>query len=156
MTRKKPAIHVGGAAAVPPPSPLQKATNKAKVLVVEDYEDAREMYQEFLEFEGFEVETAKDGLEALERAKHSRPDLILMDMSLPLVNGWEATRRLKEDEETADIPVVALTGHAFPGHADKAKQVGCDAFVTKPALPQDVADRIRSMLSQPRSKPRTK
>lgn len=156
MTKKKPVIRVGGAAAEPQPPPAAKPPSKAKVLVVEDYEDAREMYQEFLEYEGFEVEVAKDGLEALERAKDSRPDLILMDMSLPLVNGWEATRRLKEDDDTAGIPVVALTGHAFPGHADKAKQVGCDDFVTKPALPQDVADRIRAMLSKPKSRPKTK
>lgn len=156
MTKKKPVIRVGGAAAEPQPPPATKPPSKAKVLVVEDYEDAREMYQEFLEYEGFEVEVAKDGLEALERAKDSRPDLILMDMSLPLVNGWEATRRLKEDDDTAGIPVVALTGHAFPGHADKAKQVGCDDFVTKPALPQDVADRIRAMLSKPKSRPKTK
>ncbi len=126
---------------------------KAKVLVVEDYEDAREMYQEFLEYEGFDVDVAADGLEALERAKQSRPDVILMDMSLPLVNGWEATRRLKEDDNTADIPVMALTGHAFPGHAEKAKQVGCDAYVTKPALPEEVANRIRSMLQKSKSGP---
>lgn len=127
---------------------------KAKVLVVEDYEDAREMYQEFLEFEGFEVVVAADGLEALERAKQSRPDVILMDMSLPLLNGWEATRRLKENDTTADIPVMALTGHAFAGHAEKAKQVGCDAYVTKPALPEEVANRIRSMLQKSKSDPR--
>ncbi len=126
---------------------------KAKVLVVEDHEDSREMYQEFLEFEGYDVVVAADGLEALERAKQAKPDMILMDMSLPLVNGWEATRRLKEDDNTADIPVMALTGHAFPGHAEKAKQVGCDAYVTKPALPEEVANRIRSMLQKSKSGP---
>jgi two-component system, cell cycle response regulator DivK len=125
---------------------------KQRVLVVEDYDDAREMYTEYLEYAGFEVDTARDGQEAIERAQEGQPDIILMDMSLPLVSGWEATRRLKEDERTRAIPVVAVTGHTLPGHAQQASDAGCEAFVTKPALPADIEKQIRAMLSRTKSR----
>lgn len=105
------------------------------VLVVEDYQDAREMYAEYLRFAGFRVAEARNGIEALEKASSLSPDIILMDLALPRMDGWEATRRLKADDRTRAIPVVALTGHALAGHAEGARQAGCDAFVTKPCLP---------------------
>jgi len=125
------------------PSP----TMKPLVLVVDDYQDAREMYAEYLEFSGFRVAEAKNGQEALDKAFELRPDIILMDLSLPIIDGWEATRRLKNDDRTRTIPVVALTGHAMTGQSDEAKGAGCDAFVTKPCLPDALVDEVRRVLA---------
>jgi two-component system, cell cycle response regulator DivK len=122
---------------------------KTRVLLVDDYPDAREMYSEYLTFSGYEVVEAANGVEALQRAVEERPDIILMDLSLPVMDGWEATRRLKSDQRTADIPVVALTGHALAGISDGAKRAGCDAFITKPCLPEDLVKEIRRILDGP-------
>jgi CheY-like chemotaxis protein len=92
---------------------MNKNVARPRVLLVDDYPDAREMYSEYLEFCGFEVVEAGNGMEALQRAADENPDIILMDLSLPVMDGWEATRRLKADKPTASIPVVALTGHAL-------------------------------------------
>lgn len=119
------------------------------VLVVEDYEDAREMYAAYLQFSGYRVAEAADGLEAIEQARALLPDIILMDLALPKMDGWEATRRLKKDDRTRGIPIVALTGHALAGHAEGARQAGCDAFVTKPCLPDALVAEIKRMLSAP-------
>jgi CheY-like chemotaxis protein len=121
------------------------------VLLVDDYPDAREMYSEYLEFSGFDVVEAGNGMEALQRAVDTTPDIILMDLSLPVMDGWEATRRLKADQRTKAIPVVALTGHALAGISEGAKQAGCDAFVTKPCLPEDLVREIRKILDRPSS-----
>src|SRR5438105_13052788 len=123
-------------------------TSKARVLLVDDYPDAREMYTEYLEYSGYEVVEAANGVEALQRAIDTAPDIILMDLSLPVMDGWEATRRLKADTRTASIPVVALTGHALAGISEGAKKAGCDAFVTKPCLPEDLVKEIRKVLDQ--------
>jgi two-component system, cell cycle response regulator DivK len=117
------------------------------VLVVEDYQDAREMYSAYLQFSGFRIAEATNGVEAISKALELMPDIILMDLALPQMDGWEATRRLKDDERTRDIPIVALTGHALAGHAEGARQAGCDAFVTKPCLPDALLAEIRRMLS---------
>lgn len=116
------------------------------ILVVDDYQDAREMYAEYLQFSGFRVAEARNGNEALEQAFALKPDLILMDLSLPGMDGWEATRVLKADERTKAIPVVALTGHALAGASEGAKKAGCDSFVTKPCLPDDLVVEVRRML----------
>ena len=126
-------------------------TDKPRVLLVDDYPDAREMYAEYLDFSGFEVLEAANGMEALQRAAEGQPDIILMDLSLPVMDGWEATRRLKADKRTQDIPVVALTGHALAGISEGAKKAGCDAFVTKPCLPEDLVKEIRKVLDQQKS-----
>jgi len=120
--------------------------DKPRVLVVDDYPDAREMYSEYLMFCGFDVVQAANGVEALQLAIDEAPDIILMDLSLPVMDGWEATRRLKTDKRTGDIPVVALTGHALAGVSDGARKAGCDAFVTKPCLPEDLVKEIRRVL----------
>ena len=117
------------------------------ILVVDDYEDAREMYAEYLRFCGFRVAEARNGNEALEQVFALMPDLILMDLSLPGIDGWEATRQLKADERVRHIPVVALTGHALAGASESAKKAGCDSFVTKPCLPDDLVVEVRRMLS---------
>jgi CheY-like chemotaxis protein len=121
--------------------------NSPLVLVVEDYQDAREMYAAYLQFSGYRVAEATNGIEAIEQANELMPDIILMDLALPKMDGWEATRRLKMAEKTRHIPIVALTGHALAGHAEGARQAGCDAFVTKPCLPDALVAEIKRMLS---------
>ena len=124
--------------------------NQPLILVVDDYQDAREMYAEYLQFSGFRVAEARNGNEAVEHAFALKPDLILMDLSLPGMDGWEATRRLKADERTSQIPIVALTGHALAGASEGAKKAGCDSFVTKPCLPDDLVVEVRRMLGAAR------
>jgi two-component system, cell cycle response regulator DivK len=128
-------------------------TQNPLVLVVEDYQDAREMYAAYLQFSGYRVAEAANGLEALDKTRELMPDIILMDLALPKMDGWEATRRLKADERTKHIPIVALTGHALAGHAEGARQAGCDAFVTKPCLPDALVSEIERMLSVKRVEP---
>src|SRR4029450_6152186 len=121
---------------------------RPRVLLVDDYPDAREMYSEYLTFSGFAVVEAANGIEALQSALERTPDIILMDLSLPVMDGWEATRRLKADTRTGDIPVVALTGHALAGVSEGAKRAGCDAFVTNPCLPEDLVREVKRVLDQ--------
>ena len=133
---------------------MSKKNERLRVLLVDAYPAAREMYSEYLQFSGFDVVEATNGMEALKSAVESSPDIILMDLSLPVMDGWEATRRLKADERTASIPVVALTGHALAGMSEGAKRAGCDAFVTKPCLPEDLVKEIRRILETPTRKGR--
>ena len=116
------------------------------VLVVEDYQDAREMYAAYLQFSGYRVAEATNGIEAIEKTNELLPDIILMDLALPRMDGWEATRRLKANDRTRHIPIVALTGHALAGHAEGARLAGCDSFVTKPCLPDALVAEIQRML----------
>ena len=102
------------------------------ILIVEDNEMNRDMLSRRLERKGYEVLIAVDGEKGLEVARANRPDLILMDMSLPVVDGWEATRRLKADDRLKEIPVIALTAHAMANDRDKALEAGCDDYDTKP------------------------
>ena len=102
------------------------------VLMVEDNEMNRDMLSRRLIRRGFDVSLAVDGAEALEQVTATNPDIILMDMSLPVMDGWEVTRRLKADASTAGIPVIALTAHAMAGDRQKALDAGCDDFDTKP------------------------
>lgn len=124
----------------PPSQPL--------VLVVDDYQDAREMYAEYLKASGFRVEEARTGVEAVAKAREIKPDCILMDLSLPGIDGWEATRQLKADRSTNHIPVVAITGHASELASRDARAAGCAAFVLKPALPDAVVAEVRKALSE--------
>ena len=117
------------------------------ILVVDDYQDAREMYAEYLQYSGFRVAEARNGNEAVTQARTLKPDLILMDLSLPGMDGWEATRVLKADEATKHIPIVALTGHALAGASEGARKAGCDSFVTKPCLPDDLVVEVKRMLN---------
>ena len=102
------------------------------ILIVEDNEMNRDMLSRRLERKGYEVLIAVDGEKGLEVARAKLPDLILMDMSLPVVDGWEATRRLKADDRLKHIPVIALTAHAMANDRDKALEAGCDEYDTKP------------------------
>jgi CheY-like chemotaxis protein len=119
------------------------------VLLVEDFEDAREMYRDYLEFSGFQVETARDGREAIEKARALRPHLILMDLSLPGVDGWEATRILKDDPRTSDLVIVALSAHALAAAGERARAAGCDGFIAKPCLPTELVAEIAQHLKPP-------
>jgi CheY-like chemotaxis protein len=112
------------------------------ILVVEDFDDAREMYRDYLEFSGFRVATACDGREAIEKARLLRPQLVLMDLSLPGIDGWEATRILKGDPQTAQILIVALSAHALSTEGERARRAGCDGFIAKPCLPTDLVTEI--------------
>jgi CheY-like chemotaxis protein len=127
---------------------------KPVILIAEDFEDARELYRDYLEFSGFTVETVSNGREAIDRAVALKPDIILMDASMPVLDGWQATRELKQNAETRHIPVIALTAHAFDDARQEAKAAGCDGFVTKPCLPDDLVAKIRSMLDAGRKKTR--
>ena len=102
-----------------------------KILIVEDVEYNRDLLVQLLE-EEYEVVTAADGAAGIEAAARESPDLILMDLSLPGVDGWEATRRLKAEPETEAIPVIALTAHAMQGDEERARACGCDDYLTKP------------------------
>ena len=102
------------------------------ILVVDDYADGREMLVEYLAFRGFRVTEASGGEEALELARTIRPDVVLMDVRMPGVDGWEATRALKADSTTKDIIIVALTAHALKDEVESARAIGCDAVISKP------------------------
>ena len=125
---------------------VNDAGRKPLVLVVDDFADNREMYSEYLAFSGYDVIEATNGKEAIDAAQERLPDIIIMDLSLPVMDGWEATRRLKADERTRRIPVVALTGHALAGHSKGAREAGCDSFLAKPCLPDQLVAEIRRML----------
>jgi two-component system cell cycle response regulator DivK len=133
---------------------MTAARTPPTILLAEDFEDARELYREYLEFSGFQVLTVANGREAIERAIELQPDLILMDASMPVLDGWQATRELKANDVTRHIPVVALTAHAFDDARQQARAAGCDAFITKPCLPDDLVSQVRSVLEGPRRKPR--
>ena len=120
--------------------------DKPLVLVVDDYQDAREMYAECLDASGFRVAEAETGDEAVAKAVALHPALIIMDLSLPGMDGWTATRVIKSDTRTASIPVVALTGNARASAATLAREAGCDAFLTKPCLPDDMVAIVRQFL----------
>ena len=124
----------------------------AVVLLVDDYPDNRDIYVQFLTYSGLRVEEADNGHQALDKAFTLRPDVIVMDLSLPGLDGWEVTRRLKQDPRTRDIPVIALTGHALAGHSEGAFDAGCDAFITKPCLPERLLEEIRAIVPAARSR----
>ena len=120
--------------------------NRPRVLLVDDYPDAREMYAEYLEYSGFEVVEAGNGAEALQRAIDTSPDIILMDVDLPVINGWEAIRRLRADPRTSGIPILLLTCSTREDLAERAEEAGCDAVVSKPRRPSDLVNDVRKVL----------
>jgi CheY-like chemotaxis protein len=117
-----------------------------KILLVEDNEMNRDMLSRRLLRKGYEVIIAIDGLQGIDIAKAELPDLILMDMSLPVLDGWEATRQLKQSSETKHIPIIALTAHAMASDRDKAFQAGCDDFDTKPIEWSRLLEKIQTYL----------
>lgn len=124
-----------------------------RILLVEDNEMNRDMLSRRLERKGYTVTCAVDGQQGLERARAERPDLILMDLSLPVLDGWEATRRLKADPDLCRIPVIALTAHAMASDEQQARAAGCDDYDTKPVeLPRLLA-KIEALLRRAGSPP---
>ena len=118
----------------------------AKILLVEDNEMNRDMLSRRLERKGYEVVIAVDGQKAIDLAASVKPDLILMDMSLPVVDGWEATRRLKADALTKQIPIIALTAHAMAEDERRAREAGCNDYDTKPIELPRLLEKIAAML----------
>jgi CheY-like chemotaxis protein len=119
-----------------------------KVLLVEDNEESRDGLSRHLRRRGYEVLIAVDGRQGVDVARTEGPDLILMDMSLPVVDGWEATRQLKTDPRTQGIPVIALTAHAMAGDREKALEAGCDEYDTKPVEFARLLAKIQSLLGK--------
>lgn len=117
------------------------------VLIVEDQQELRALYAQHLTMSGFDVIEAANGAEAIDHASSSLPDVVLMDLSMPVVDGWEATRRIKGDARTAHIPIVALTAHDGSGELERATQAGCDWFVPKPCPPDALITEIRRILA---------
>jgi CheY-like chemotaxis protein len=120
-----------------------------RLLLVEDNEENRDGLSRHLQRKGFEVLVAVDGRQGVEAARTAAPDLILMDMSLPVLDGWEATRQLKAAPETRHIPVIALTAHAMAGDREKALQAGCDEYDTKPVEFARLLGKIQAFLANP-------
>ena len=119
-----------------------------KILLVEDNEMNRDMLSRRLERKGYTVATAVDGQQGVDMATSESPALILMDMSLPVLDGWEATRRIKSDERTKHIPVIALTAHAMQGDEQKAKEAGCDDYDVKPVDLARLLEKIQTLLNR--------
>jgi CheY-like chemotaxis protein len=117
-----------------------------RILLVEDNEDNRDLLSRRLVRKGYDVVCAVDGAEGVVQAVSARPDLILMDMSLPVVDGWEATRRIKADDATRAIPVIALTAHAMAGDREKALAAGCDDYDIKPIEMPRLLEKIEALL----------
>jgi CheY-like chemotaxis protein len=122
------------------------------ILLVEDNQDNRAIYRTMLEFSGYSVIGALTGEDAIRMARENHPDLILMDISIPVMDGWEATRILKGDPATTEIPVVALTAHAMEADRAQAKEVGCDGYLAKPVEPRRVVETVKELLHS-RSEP---
>jgi CheY-like chemotaxis protein len=120
-----------------------------KILLVEDDEMNRDMLSRRLMKRGYDVVIATDGQQGVEMAGREEPDIILMDMSLPVIDGWTATRALKEEPTTADIPIIALTAHAMSGDEEKARSAGCDDFDTKPVELKRLLGKIEALIERP-------
>jgi two-component system cell cycle response regulator DivK len=118
-----------------------------KILIVDDNRDSRELVVKVLKTRGYRTIEAVDGQEALEKAVAERPDLILMDRSLPKIDGYEVTRRLKNQDEFKDIPIVALTAHAMRGDREKALAAGCEGYISKPINVRQLPEQIKSYLA---------
>jgi CheY-like chemotaxis protein len=123
---------------------------KPLVLVADDFADVREMYAEFLEFAGFRVIQAQTGAEALDAARQARPDVILMDITMPGLDGFTAVTLLRQEPAFARTPILMLTAHVFEEHEAQAKAAGCSGFIRKPCLPDDLVRQVQQALQQTR------
>ena len=118
------------------------------ILVVEDDTDTRELYVDYLTYFGFRVVAVPDGVSAVAEASDLLPDLIVMDLALPYLDGWDATRQLKSQPRTARIPIVACTADAYPASAERALVAGCDVYLVKPCTPEELLKEIRRVLKR--------
>jgi two-component system, cell cycle response regulator DivK len=119
------------------------------VLIVEDHVETRAIHSLFLQTHGYRVVTAMDGFEAIRAAQESGPDMILMDISIPRLDGLSATARLKSDPATRHIPVVALTAHSYGSSGRRARDAGCDGYITKPCEPRRILREVRERIGDP-------
>ena len=126
------------------------ADSSKTVLLVEDNEDNRTVYRTILEHFGYQVIEARNGEDGIRMAREDHPDLILMDISIPIIDGWEATRILKGDAATSDIPIIALTAHALATDRAKAAEVGCDGYLAKPCEPRRVVAEVEKFIGSGR------
>src|SRR5687767_11046682 len=122
--------------------------NSKTVLLVEDNEDNRIVYSTILQHFGYRVMEALNGEEGIAKARAEKPDLILMDISIPIIDGWEATQVLKRDPDTKHIPIIALTAHALASDREKAMEVGCDSYLAKPCEPKAVVSEVQKFLGK--------
>ena len=122
-------------------------TPRITILLVDDFDDSRQMYAEFLTSSGFDVLEAADGVGAIAKALEHRPSVVVMDLSLPILDGREATRRLKGDPRTGHIPIIALSGHTLTSGPHSALETGCDRFLAKPCLPDDLLATVNEILA---------
>ncbi|HUF69677.1 MAG TPA: response regulator [Longimicrobiales bacterium] len=120
--------------------------DRARILLIEDNDDNLTVYRTILEYVGFAVLEARDGEAGISEARNRHPDLILMDISIPKIDGFEATRILKADPATRSIPIIALTAHALEDDRKRARECGCDGFLAKPIAPRRVVSEIRRFL----------
>ena len=116
------------------------------ILVVEDQEDNRQILRDLLGSAGYQLVEAENGEEALKALARQRPDLILMDIQLPILDGYETTRRIRSSEDLKSIPIIAVTSYALSGDEAKARAAGCDGYVTKPFSPRDLLAKVRAYL----------
>ena len=121
------------------------------VLIAEDNRDQQDLYATYFQWRGFRVHVVSDGETAVQHAIITPPDIIVMDLSMPILDGWDATRRLKAHPRTSHIPIVACTAHAFGPYVERALIAGCDAYVVKPCLPQDLFKEISRVLAHRRA-----
>ena len=119
-----------------------------RILVVEDTEDNRRIIRDLLTSFGYELIEARDGVEGVAMAQSHRPDLILMDIQLPVMDGYEATRRIRAHPDLKHIPVIAVTSYALSGDEAKAREAGCDAYIAKPFSPRQLLGKVRELLSR--------
>ena len=136
---------------MPPPlrhRRMPAATPSRLVLIAEDNSDTRFLYAAYFLLQGWKVQAAEDGEIVIARARESLPDIIVMDLAMPHLDGWKATRRLKKDQRTAHIPVVACTAHAFGRPVEDALDAGCDAYIVKPCLPEDLFREVNAVLTR--------
>jgi len=131
----------------PPSNPSAAARDRPLILLVEDQDELRRLYVSELTMSGFTVIEAANGEDAIAHTSAHAPDVVLMDLSLPILDGWEATRRLKADARTAHIPVVAITAHDGSGELQRATRAGCDWFVPKPCPPDALIAEVRRVLA---------
>jgi len=117
-----------------------------RILVVEDNEDNRQIIRDLLTSVGYELIEAADGMEGVAMAQHHRPDLILMDVQLPVMDGYEATRQIRTVPELADVPIIAVTSYALSGDEAKTREAGCDGYVAKPFSPRQLLAKLREFL----------
>ena len=127
---------------------MSESPARPTVLIVEDNSDNRIIYRTILEHSGFTVIEAVDGGSGVRLARECRPDLVLMDIAIPVIDGYEATRILKADPSTASIPIMALTAHAMAEDRLRAAEAGCDAYLAKPAEPNQVVAEVRRLLAE--------